>query len=182
MTAHRDLRRVVGSLATRLPDQMEGMLDDGRLEAGRQALDRLRGASHASGLDALDPAEAGWLAEELLRRWAALGDVVLDPVAWIEPAAPLGDAEGDPGATVRLVVHTDGLEPGWTVAWNGAVAHEDDATVAVPTSAEPATARVMGRGPQGRAILTARWEPTDSWSPAPGEVPPARPDTSSGAR
>ena len=161
--AGRDLQRVVAALASRLEAQVEGMLDDPRFEAGRNALERLRDASYVRDLDAVDPLEAAWLADELGRRWAAVGEVVLDPIAWIE-----GDV--DDGGRVRLTVRTEGLEPGWSVAWNGAVP-EDDPGVATGSAHQPVTVRVMGRGHEGRTILTATWEPQQA--PHAPEAPPA---------
>lgn len=153
-----DLPRVVASLAARLPDQVEGMLDDPRFEAGRAALDRLRDPAHAETLNLLDPREAAWLADELRRRWAAVGDVVLEPVAWIEEHARGAGTDGG-DTTARLLIRVDGLEPGWTVAWTGATPDPTDPTIAAPSGAGAVTARAMGRGPSGRVILAASWDP-----------------------
>ena len=184
--AHRDLQRVVASLAAHLAEQVDGMLSDDRVAAGREALERLGDADHARDLDALDPLEAAWLADELRRRWGGVGDVLLDPVAWVDGPA-VGDGDGE--EAVRLTVSVDGLDPGWTVAWSGAVVGEDPATATwqppnleQPGSApvgsrateapRPAvTARVMGRGPDGRLILTTSWwpPPEPSLPPVPGD-------------
>jgi hypothetical protein len=181
--AHRDLQRVAASLAARLPDQLDGLLEDPRFEAGRQALERLRDPAVARDLAGVDPREAAWLEEELRRRWAAIGDVVLDPVAWVEGPPAL-----DQTAPVRLTVRTDGLEPGWTVAWSGADPDPEDPTAALlpadvgpsPTDAPASvTARVMGRGPDGRVILLARWsapevDATSAGRPAGHDSPPTQ--------
>ncbi len=169
--AHRDLRRVVASLAAHLAEQVDGMLTDDRFAAGREALERLGDADQARDLGAVDPREAAWLAEELRHRWAAIGDVLLDPVAWMDAPDAVDGEEA-----VRLTVRVDGLEPGWTVAWSGATPDENHPAVATVTSSRPVTARVMGRGPQGRVILTAAWEPDTprpSPMPAPDGAPPA---------
>lgn len=177
--AHRDLQRVVASLAAHLAEQVDGMLTDDRFAAGREALERLADADHARDLDALDPLEAAWLADELRRRWGSIGDVLLDPFAWVDgPEVRDGEGDGDGEEAVRLTVGVDGLDPGWTVAWSGATPDEDDAATATwaPPTVEPGgaspegpdetgtshpavTARVMGRGPNGRVILTAFWSP-----------------------
>ena len=149
---HRELQRVASALAARLAGQVDQMLDDPRFAAGAEALARLSDPAWRAGLDDLDPREAAWLTEELTRRWATLGEVVLDPVAWVEAAESAGD-----DAPVRLTAHADGLEPGWTVAWNGAVPDDGDPAVATWSRPAPVTVRVMGRGPVGRVILTASW-------------------------
>lgn len=195
---HLHLRRVLSSLAARLDEQTEGLSAARELDEPRQALARLTDPDRADEvLEAfgaeLAPAEAAWLAEEVLRRWALVGTPVVDPVVRVVPAAsPLpADVAADPaagaeprgrgaaGRTVRLRVEVDGLDPGWTVAWTGAEVqpagsdgtgqgaddawHREDGGSAVWTGeAAVVTARVMGRGAEGRVVLTASWWPDDT--------------------
>jgi hypothetical protein len=190
---HLHLRRVLTSLAARLDEQTEGLSAAQELEEPRQALARLTDPARASEvLEAfgaeLAPAEAAWLAEEVLRRWGLLGTPVVDPVVRVVPTstAPPVDVVVDPtgaaephhgtGTTVRLRVEVDGLDPGWTVAWTGAHAQPSGASAAGEGEgsaqdgengawalwtgeAAVVTARVMGRGAEGRVVLTASWRP-----------------------
>lgn len=94
-------------------------------------------------------------------------------------------ATGDPlvrggeGAPVLLRVEVDGLDPGWTVAWTGATAQAARAEGPGGAEADPpqsgaagwalwtggaaeVTARVMGRGAEGRVVLIASWRPDDA--------------------
>ena len=201
---HLHLRRVLSSLAARLDEQTEGLSAARELDEARQALARLADPTRADEvLEAFGtevaPAEAAWLAEEVLRRWALVGTPAVDPVVrvvrvvGVDPATPSlpVDAEpgpaavaeprgrGAPGTTVRLRVEVDGLDPGWTVAWTGAEAqptgadgagegdddagHGEDGGWAMWTGeAALVTARVMGRGAEGRVVLTASWRPDDT--------------------
>jgi hypothetical protein len=155
--AHRELQRVVTSLAARLDGQADGLLAADRFAEGRGALQRLQDAADLSRLDALPEEEAAWLAVELVRRWAAIGQVELDPVAWLEVDEAAGTAAEVPSGT-RLRVRVDGLEAGWTVAWVGAEPVPDDESRArAGTQSSRVVARVMGRGPGGRVILVATW-------------------------
>ena len=98
-------------------------------------------------------------------------DVAADATAAAEPR---GDT-----TSVHLRVEVDGLDPGWTVAWTGAEAqptgaeatgegdgaagHGGDGAWALWTGGTAVvTARVMGRGAEGRVVLTATWRPEDT--------------------
>lgn len=146
------LDRLLAALADGLPGQLEGLLDAERFASGCAALSRLADPAHRRPLAALDLGDVEWLLAELRARWTRVGESSLAPCAWIEPS------EGE-GGEVRLVVHVDGLEGGWSVAWTGAEPHAEDPGVAwVRTSgSSTAAARVMGRGPQGRVILSTTW-------------------------
>ncbi|HZI98455.1 MAG TPA: hypothetical protein VFD41_13100 [Actinomycetales bacterium] len=147
------LLRVLASLDTHLDDQLDGLSADPAVDEGRAALARLADPEHAAGLAGeLEPAEAAWLAEEIVRRWSLLASPVLDPQACLV-------ATEEP-EQVRFLVDVVGLDPGWTVVWTGAEPTADDAAAAVwsPTSAG-VTARVIGRGPGGRVVLVAGWQP-----------------------
>ncbi|MFE9692367.1 hypothetical protein [Micromonospora sp. NPDC005806] len=154
--AHRELQRVVTSLAARLDGQFDGLLAADRFAEGREALERLQDAAARARLDALPEEEAAWLAAELVQRWAAIGPVELDPVAWLEVEPPLADPDGPAGTWLRVLV--DGLEAGWTVAWAGAEPDADNEQRArAGTETARVVTRVMGRGPAGRVILVATW-------------------------
>ncbi|WP_298460235.1 hypothetical protein [uncultured Cellulomonas sp.] len=158
----RHLHRVLASLDAHLDGgldgQLAGLCADPAVAEGRAALTRLVDPDHAARLaDELDPREAAWLAEELLRRWAVLAPPVLDPQAGL-------DRTTGPAGT-RLTVRVVGLDPGWTVAWTGAQPDPDEPGTATWTGRSAGvTARVLGRGPAGRVVLAARWDP-------PGEAP-----------
>ncbi|MFV0524140.1 MAG: hypothetical protein ACK5RL_06550 [Acidimicrobiales bacterium] len=147
-----DLERLLASLAARLPGQVGDLVDADRFATGRQALARLADPATRASLRTLDADDRRWLAGELWRSWALIGDPVVDPVARLEPV-------GGPDGAVGLTVRVDGLEAGWTVAWTGAEPDPDDSRIGL-TGGGPArtvTARVAGRGPDGRVILTAVW-------------------------
>lgn len=187
------LRRVLASLAARLDEQTDGLSAAEELTELRDALARLTDPATADEvLEALDAelssAEATWLADEVLRRWAAIGRPVVDAMVRVVPAASAQDADAGSAATgdplgraaartpVSLRVEVDGLDPGWTVAWTGATAQPDGsddpggADADAPRAAQDGgalwtgetaevTARVMGRGVEGRVVLTASWRP-----------------------
>lgn len=157
--ARSELDRLLAAMADRLDTQLEGLLAADRFAEGRAALVRLGAAEHRSRLADLEPEDAAWLAAELRRRWGRVGEAIMEPHMWIEE---------DPGAGpgVRLTVRVDGLEEGWTVAWSGAESDGGDGVSAsVDAQAPQVTARVMGRGPGGRVILTATWQPEGGADP-----------------
>lgn len=153
------LLRVLASLDAHLDDQVDGLSADPVIAEARAALARLAQAAqpgHLTSLaEELEPTEATWLTEELLRRWRLLAEPVLDPQLSLVAIEEAGQ--------VRLAVEVLGLEAGWTVAWTGAVPEDEDARTAVWTGGGAVTARVMGRGPGGRVVLVAAWP-----APLPG--------------
>jgi hypothetical protein len=166
----RHLLRVLASLEAHLDEQLEGQLDglldgltaDTAVAEARAALARVADPEYGARLaDELHPSEAAWLAAEIVRRWAVLASPVLD--AQVTVVARDGDpvpGDGGPGQ-VRLVVEVVGLDPGWTVAWIGAEPVPDEPAAAIwagPPSGG-VTARVLGRGPEGRVVVAAGWRP-----------------------
>jgi hypothetical protein len=151
------LLRVLVALARHLPDQLAELLPAERFADGRAALARLGDPDDLQRqLGALGDEEAGYLTTELLRRWAAVAPVTLDPLALL--SGPATVRRGEP---VTLALLVEGLDDGWTVAWSGAQPGDDQTTATVVADAQAGTARVtarvMGRGQTGRTILTPAW-------------------------
>jgi hypothetical protein len=151
------LARLVRSLGQHLPVQLAGLLPHPRFAEGAQALARLAGEAHlAAGVAALADAEAAWLAEELLARWAAIGEPVLEPAAAI--VAPLEVWVGADAAPIPVEVVVVGAAPGWDAVWEGARAASGPRALAIVEAGASACAcrvHVRARAGSGRVVLTA---------------------------
>lgn len=157
------LLRIVESLARHLPTQFESLLGAPRFASDAEALVRLGVALHAGAAVADMPeAEAAWLADRLLERWARIAEPKLEPAATV-----IGPNEiwiGARPSRVSVHVAVDGLDPGWRAAWTGDVIRgPDDGAIVVaqpPSDDAPAWAiaevRVEGRAGETRAVLRAR--------------------------
>jgi hypothetical protein len=136
------LARVTASLARQLPERYPAILADDRFAEVRAALTRLaEPAAPAAAVAGLSAAEAERLAEEMLRRWAVLGAVDLDPAAAI-----VGPDRVRVGETATYEVVADGVEDGWTVAWTGPAR-----PAGAGSGADPAAGAGSVADPQDRA-------------------------------
>lgn len=155
------LTRTLVALARNLPGQLQGLFDAPRFDAERPSLEGFADPDRAAAAAAaMAEEEAGWLANLLAGRWAAVAEVVLEPAAAIRPP---GDVWlGRQTATVPLEVVVEGLDEGWTAAWDGDIAGESaGASVLLearpPAAAGPAHAvarvKVDGRADGKRTLL-----------------------------
>lgn len=126
------LVRAATSLARHLPGELAALLDAPRFADERPALARLADADHArAAAAAMSEAEASWLADLLVERWAAVAAVTLDPVAAIVAPAEVWLGRAPVAVTARVAV--DGVDEGWRARWDGP-------DVAARADAEPADA------------------------------------------
>ncbi|HEX2063166.1 MAG TPA: hypothetical protein VHE80_01960 [Acidimicrobiales bacterium] len=147
------LAHVVTSVVRHLPGQLHTLLACSRFDQGRAALERLGAPGGAVGAVAgVRPAEAARLTELLLERWAAVGEVVVDPAAVV-----LGPEEvwvSDRPRTVRFDVATIGVDDGWRAEW---LSGSQEIVVPVPGDGEDivvaVTVRVFGRVRGARDVL-----------------------------
>ncbi|MCB9947519.1 MAG: hypothetical protein H6842_06805 [Rhodospirillaceae bacterium] len=146
---HMRLAHVAASLVRRLPDQCATLLASGRFAEGREAIARLADpAAMAAGVRAMAPAEAAWMAELLLARWARIASVTLDPAAAIVAPEEVW-LSADSGDIVLSVV-TLGFDEGWQADWSGDARPLDDGRQALlamgpESAAHPPSARVRVR-------------------------------------
>lgn len=133
------LDAVLAALALDLPESHRLLLAAEELVAGRTAIEGLADpAVRAKTVDALEPAEAAWMADRLLAAWARIGDSRMEPAAAI-----LGpDMAWVPGPQAGFEVVVLGLVPGWKVDWSG------------PLRADGATAELFADPPNGPASVT----------------------------
>lgn len=147
LPAHVELERVVTGLVAHLRSEWSAVLADERWAEARESVERLSEPGALPPLAReLGPAQCRRLAEVLLSRWSALGEVELPPAAAIVPSGP-----------AELVLVVEGLADGWQAAWTGPVEPLAGARVRL-VGAEPGarvTARVFGRTSAGRTILVA---------------------------
>ena len=140
------LVRVLAALGRHLPGQLVGLLEAARFDPERPALQRLAEPEHArAAASAMTEDEADWMARTLLERWAAVGEVVLEPIAAIR--APAEIWIGRQPLTIPLEVAVDGLEDGWSATWEG------DSSAAPGAAAARLRATPPGDGP---AFASAR--------------------------
>jgi hypothetical protein len=112
------LVRAVQALSKHLPEQLAGLIEAPRFDQERPVLERLADPAHAlAAAQAMTEQEAGWLADVLLERWAAVATVVLPPAAAI--CAPAEIWLGTAPVKVAVEVAVDGLDPDWTATWEG---------------------------------------------------------------
>jgi hypothetical protein len=148
---------VLRALARHLPEQLAGLVEHRRFDAGRASLARFADAAHVEeAVAAMSPEEAAWLAELLLGRWREIGVVRLDPeVAILAPSEVWIGAEPLRVPVELLVV---GVEPGWEVVWEGVASSDGGRAILV---AEPEAAKVTcrahvrARDASGRVALGA---------------------------
>jgi hypothetical protein len=115
------LARTLVGLARHLPAQLHGLVDAPRFDAERPALESFADPDRAAAAAAaMAEEEAGWLADVLEERWAAVAEVVLEPAAAI--LAPAEVWLGRQGVAVPLEVVVEGLDEGWAAAWEGDIA------------------------------------------------------------
>lgn len=160
------LAHVVASLVRRLPDQCATLLAADRFAEGREAIARLADVqAAAAGARAMAPAEADWMADLLLQRWARIAPVDLDPAVAI--AAPEAIWLGPEPCEVPLTIATLGLDDGWQADWSGDVWPSEDGREAVlrvpakPQDDRPtrwARVRVIGRAGGSRCVVGASCE------------------------
>ena len=153
------LVQLIRSLGRHLPQQLAPLVAHPRFAEPAAALARLSDDAHLTAAVALlADAEAAWLADLLLERWAALAEPVLEPIAAI--VGPVEVWLGREPIRVPLSVAVVGAEPGWEVVWDGAAALAGSGGSAVAI-ADPAAhlitcrAHVRARTPSGRVALTA---------------------------
>jgi hypothetical protein len=157
------LKRVLEAIAQTLPGDVASVLAANRFAPGAAALARLSQPKHRdAALPSLAPAEAEWLASELLRRWAQLGPPRLPPAIAIR--VPEEVRAGDRTERILLRLCAEGILPEWTARWHGAEPAPDGASASVTqppaTSGEPAPisvrVHVHARGVDGaRHVLVA---------------------------
>ena len=156
------LERVLGALAKHLPAQLAVLIEAPRFDEERGILERFTDGDWAHrAVVAMTEAEAGWLADLLLERWAAVGEVLLDPVAAIK--GPREVWVGKRSQSLRLEVIVEGLDQGWSATWRGDIVGDATGPVvlveAIPShSAAFASAqvRVEGRVGDKRTLLLAQ--------------------------
>ncbi len=156
------LRHVLTSLSAQLPEQAGTLLVDDRFSAGAAALARLSRRAHLdSALEQMTPAEAGWLADEVLKRWSDLTEAALEPAVAIQ--GPDEVWLGRRSIQVELSVASLDVEPGFEVEWSGPVDPVAGAcavlTLEPPAGDQASQAdvrvRVVGRSSAGRCVLVA---------------------------
>lgn len=112
------LARTLVALARHLPVQLKGLVDSPRFDADRTALESFADPDRAArAAAAMAEEEAGWLADVLAARWAAVAAVVLEPTAAI--LAPTEIWLGRQAVVVPLDVVVEGLDEGWDATWDG---------------------------------------------------------------
>jgi hypothetical protein len=157
------LAHVAGAIARRLANDYEELLATERFTEEAALLERLRRPEHVSeGVAYMEPAEAGWLAERLLARWARVADVELGPAVAI--VGPDQVWLGDEPQVVTLRLATLGIEDGWDTEWMGDVSVAEDGRSAElklypPDGRAPSTlsvgVRLIGRVGDERRVLSA---------------------------
>ncbi|MGH2898166.1 MAG: hypothetical protein ACRDMZ_05780, partial [Solirubrobacteraceae bacterium] len=124
------LVQLVRSLGRHLPQQLAPVAAHPRFAEPAAALARLADDAHlTAAVSSLADAEAAWLADLLLERWRTLAEPVLEPIAAI--VAPVELWLGREPVRVPLSLAVVGVEPGWEVVWDGAVATSGSAGAAV---------------------------------------------------
>lgn len=157
------LQHLIRSLATKLPDQMAGLLDAPRFADGAAALSRLGDEAHArSGAEAMTPAEASWMADRLFERWARIADATLDPAVFV--VAPDELWMGDRSAQIPVTLATLGIDDDWDAIWEGSVLPGPPGKTCTLTASPPAgeaaaeavvRARARARANGRRCVLVA---------------------------
>lgn len=155
---HAHLAQVVRSLLATLPAEYATLLQAERFAEARDALARLADSARlGAAVAATTPGEAGALAARMLQSWALLGPVRLEPAAAIDGPEEVWIGDTAPDAVYRVV--TSGLEPDWSVLWSGDATALPDGGARLTADGLGETARIaariIGRGEQGRCILTA---------------------------
>ncbi len=157
------LVHTVSSLIRHLPEHLGELLDAERFGEGAGALGRLADPEAlAAGAAAMDPAEAAWMADLLLERWARLAEVELDPAVAIVGPDDLWLSRRP--RTVELRIATLGVDEGWTAEWTGDAEPGKDGRSARLTAEPPRDdgavaarlrVRVIGRAEGRRCVLVA---------------------------
>ena len=157
------LVHVAGSLVRRLPDRFATLLAAPPFADAGEAIGRLADpAALAAGAAAMDPAEAEWMADLLLERWARIDTVELDPAVAILGPEVIWVSSVPRDIAVGLA--TLGLEDDWSAEWGADAEPEDDGRRAVlravpirgeDRSVRRARVRVIGRAGAMRSVVTA---------------------------